>query len=85
MNIYVIYEEAVYRHNFLGAYATLEEAKNAGREAISSEAHDGHHDVVIGELTVGQSCEDAKHVGYFQKQKRYGNTSYVHRPIEENF
>jgi len=83
MLIYIVFEEAVYRHEILGVYDNLEEAKTVGREYISKQDHDGHHDVVIGELPLGKQVNDITILGYFRKKKSYSDE--VNHPVKEHF
>lgn len=59
MNIYTVYMQGVYRHQILGVFDTLENArKRAFLGAIGEE--DGYHDFVVAVCSLNEHLDDLK-------------------------
>lgn len=60
-DIFIIIKSGYYRQNILGAYITLEQARNNAIIAIKKE-NDDYHSMIIGKLKLNQDCEDCEEV-----------------------
>ena len=73
--MWIVVEEAVYRHRILGVFDSQTGAEDRAR-AVSMEGGrygtpgDGHHDYVVGHLPLNESVDDFTHVCSFNKGVR---------------
>lgn len=59
MNIYVVTREGVYRHEILGAFFSIEEAKRVAEKACTDDTDD-YHVYDVNKLVEGATVEDAE-------------------------
>ena len=57
MNIFIVFQEAVYRHAIVGAFLTLEEAKAV---ADKYAATDDHHELGVIQCEIGKAADLVK-------------------------
>lgn len=72
--LFVVTREGIYRHEILGVFHSLEEAKACA--LATAEAEDGYHDIAVGRIEVGKPVEDDTPVGRYTrttKDKPYGD------------
>lgn len=69
--IYLVIKTGFYRHEILGAYIFIEDAKKRA-EALAKEEqekHDGYHDYHVEFIQVNTNIEDSKLMGYYDCEK----------------
>lgn len=59
MNIYTVYMQGVYRHQILGVFDTLENARKRAFLGAMEEA-DGYHDFVVALCSLNEHLDDLK-------------------------
>lgn len=75
MKVYTITREGVYRHEILGAYASVYVAMEIACKETQKEDEDGYHTFVVSELEIGVPCEDATPLYFYQKKKEYDRST----------
>ena len=59
MNVYTVYKQGVYRHEILGVFDTLENARKRAFVAALGE-NDGYHDFMVAQSNLNDYVDDLK-------------------------
>lgn len=73
MNIYTVYKQGVYRHEILGVFDTLENARKRAFLAALGEK-DGYHNFAVAQSQLNEHVDDLKDLYYISSDNHvYGD------------
>ena len=76
MKLYVLVQEAVYRHDILGVFDNEIQAIKAAKVANERES-DGYHDIQVLEYDLNKVVEDGLLIGYVHRGCIDGKAEYI--------
>ena len=66
--VYVVTQEAVYRHRIAGVFATEQAARQCAEEVIKAE-RDDYHDYEVSRTYIDEPCADVTTIAIYSRTK----------------